>query len=133
MARFTWRIVEHALIAPFHGQGPIRSCRSGHTHRHPLGLFLPAAQAGFSLGHPFRPRSWSLNREGQREQVSAATLLDTGHAQRAVERERDLLELRGERLEGDPISGEKLVTGGNQGDREFVAQQLDRAAIGGSG
>jgi len=60
-------------------------------------------------------------------------LLDTGHAQRAVERERDLLELRGERLEGDPISGEKLVTGGNQGDREFVAQQLDRAAIGGSG
>jgi hypothetical protein len=60
-------------------------------------------------------------------------LPDAGHAQRAVERERDLLELRGERLESDPISGEKLVTGRDQSDRELVAQQLDRAAIGGSG
>src|SRR5207249_10103128 len=102
MARFTWRIVDHALIAPFHGQAPIRSRRSVHSHRHPLGLFLPAAQAGFSLAHPFRPRPWSLNREGQTEQVSAAQSLDTGHAQRAGAIERAPWALRGERLEGAP-------------------------------
>src|SRR5213078_3739293 len=49
MARFTWRIVEHALIAPFHGQGPIRSERP--LVPSPTGP-VPPRRSGWLLSRP---------------------------------------------------------------------------------